>query len=624
MASPPSITVNRETTLTQLQEFTKDIKDTKRLRGKENEDGSITLYVKDTKRGLGSKLFGYSQKSVQKREMARQAVEMVFTNTERSMKDPQLRDLRLALTKTTGGELTGGGLKLLTDALEQRVYRDKGIVGGPGLNSIPEGTKQNLLDWSAGKIVEIVNGNGDQETLKQTFMSDLGTRISDNFRIMSTDKKCENLALSNGSVLKSDLRSELEPLLREQLGRDHPALTDKALLDELLDGAFEVAAQQLLPNHGKKGEWVSIGNEIYTFDRQLGEGAHATASVYVNKETGKQIVLKTALQGDEEDMQEFGRELRSHRTVSGHDNIVGLVGPVRMDDGTVGLALEFAPHGDLYGAMDRINQNTNPDEAKLMRLTLLHDVVEGLGHMQSRRGGEGMLHLDFGSRNIFVGEGGVGKIGDFGTSMKSSKFDIDTTHGAINKYMIAPEITIALGESEGQRLKMTGPRSEQYGLTLDKIKGQFGELGENRQKEILTSVLNNIAYTESPSRQIDPKKAEVWCLGVIAFEMMMGQLPVPDGSQTEAKYVEFGSNLNNRALNSYDENGNLVPGFFGETTGDPDVDDLVNKLLHPDPNQRPTPEEIVNHPAFRPEVFDSNLGHQLVQGLIDQPQPGGL
>jgi hypothetical protein len=62
MPRPPSITVDRNTTLTQLQEFTEGLKDSKRLRGKENEDASITLYTKDAKRGLSSMLFGHSEK----------------------------------------------------------------------------------------------------------------------------------------------------------------------------------------------------------------------------------------------------------------------------------------------------------------------------------------------------------------------------------------------------------------------------------------------------------------------------------------------------------------------------------------------------------------------------------
>jgi serine/threonine protein kinase len=87
-------------------------------------------------------------------------------------------------------------------------------------------------------------------------------------------------------------------------------------------------------------------------------------------------------------------------------------------------------------------------------------------------------------------------------------------------------------------------------------------------------------------------------------------------TETENRYRDFGSDFSKRALNSYDENGELVPGYFGTTTGDEVVDDLINQLMHPDPSQRPSPDQLLNHPAFQSENFNSELGHQLVEQLM--------
>jgi serine/threonine protein kinase len=296
-----------------------------------------------------------------------------------------------------------------------------------------------------------------------------------------------------------------------------------------------------------------------------------------------------------------------------------------MTGDTVGIALEYAPHGDFYDVMGKINdpeKGVTPENTRMMRLAMLHDVAQGLGHMQSRKGGDGILHLDFGSRNMFIGEGGVSKIGDFGLSTKTSKFDIETTEKAKNAYMIAPEVTNRLSENLQTRTPVISSRSEGYQLTLGQVRKQFGELSESKQKILCGNVRDNISFEMTRDRQFDAKKAEVWSLGVIAFEMMTGRLPVPEQegrdvtTETENRYRDFGSDFSKRALNSYDENGELVPGYFGTTTGDEVVDDLINQLMHPDPSQRPSPDQLLNHPAFQSENFNSELGHQLVEQLM--------
>jgi serine/threonine protein kinase len=629
MPRPPSITVDRNTTLTQLREFTDGLKDGKRLRGKENEDGSITLYSKDSKRGLGS-LFGHSEKSVRKHDMARKAVETVIQNTERSMsvksgESNPFENVRLALKNTTGGELTSGGLKLITSVVENKVHQDQGIVGGPGLTGIGKRRGEQLGEFVSGEIKKYAEtGN------KDTAISNIGDRLTNICQLLMSERKRENLALSNGSVLKNDLRTEIEPQLRKELGPDHPIFTtpsgEEGSLDDLLEGAFRHCTRQFLPNRENTDGSITIGEHTYQKDIHLSEGAHGSVDRYYCEETGKYIVLKTALAGSPESMQEFARELKSHRHVTGQENIVGLLGPVRMSGDTVGIALEYAPYGDFNKAMTEISKpenNVGTDDARLMRLTMLHDLAKGLGHMQSRTAGDGILHLDFGSRNMFIGENGVSKIGDFGLSTKVSKYDVEFTEGAKNTYMVAPELTLTRGENLQTRSQFTRRNSEEYQTTLGQFQQHFDGLNENKRKILSENVRENLSHGVTGERQPDAKKAEVWAFGIIAFEMMMGRLPVVGehegqdvSSVTENKYKEFGRDFTKRALNSYDDDGNLVPGFFGETTGNEEVDDLINQLMHPDPTKRPTPQQVLNHPAFTSEFFNSDTGHALIQQLL--------
>ncbi len=644
----PSITVNRNTTLSQLQDFTKDLKDTKRLRGKLNEDGSVTLYAKSSNQGLWSKIFGHSDRSKAKSELARKAVETVLSNTKRSMSHPEwLTNVRKALDKTTAGELKILGLKLLTSASEIAVRRDKGVVGGPGLDGMSTVRKQQLVTDTAEEIQRLVGGLEpgqplNEQDVQQLFapggdghalVEHLGDNLSNLFqqKIIS-EKTRENLVLSDGSGLKDDLRKELEPILREQLGHDHPALQNTSFLDALLEGAFLHATKGLLPNSQKEDGTITVGGDVYKLQKHLGDGAHATVDLYVCEETGKQLALKVPLENDPETMQSTAREIRAHRAVTGQDNVVGLLGPVRMTNGVVGIAVEFAPHGDLYGAMSKINERVkggrlSPETGRAMQLTLLKDMARGLGHMHSVKGGEGVLHLDFGARNMFIGDDGVGKIGDFGLSLKARKFDLEFTETAKNAYMLSPETTKTLKDNRNFRAPLVSTNSEEYQQTREQINQQFEGLNETNMNDLCGSVRKNIAHGQTPDSKFDAKKSEVWSLGVIGFEMMTGRLPVPEvegqnvTTETEKRYLKFGGDFNNRAFNSTSEGGEIVEGSFGESTGNEEVDDLLNQLLHPDPRQRPDMDTLLNHQAFKlPGVGSDDTRRQLVELIQGEGQ----
>lgn len=381
MARPPSITVDRNTTLTQLQEFTEGLKDTKRLRGKQNEDGSITLYAKDARRGLGSKLFGHSEKSVRKHEMAREAVKMVLTNTERSMGGVPLTDVRQALDRGVVGEMKALSLNVLSKAGQQEsIARHR--PDGPGLEKAGTGVTY-LLDWAQGRI-ENISESGRQLT---EFVGEFSEGLAGQFRNAPMSTR-ENLALSSGRQLKDDLISDLE----NRLGRDHPILQDHEALDAFLDQVFERVKVELLPNHELEDGSVQIGDEIYTkVGEPFSEGAHAIVQLYQCGD--KKIVLKIAK--DDEAMEEFSREIVSHREVNGENgdqNIIGLIGAVRTHDNKIAIALEYAPHGLLHGVQEKMFESRmvdgveqprlNQEDRTVVGLTLVQDMLKGLGRMQ--------------------------------------------------------------------------------------------------------------------------------------------------------------------------------------------------------------------------------------------------
>lgn len=81
MATQPlnTIRVTAQTTLNDLKAFQEGIgKDDAKLRGKVNQDGSITLKAVDRDSSFFSKMFGISKK---RRDAARSALTMVMTNS---------------------------------------------------------------------------------------------------------------------------------------------------------------------------------------------------------------------------------------------------------------------------------------------------------------------------------------------------------------------------------------------------------------------------------------------------------------------------------------------------------------------------------------------------------------
>ncbi len=617
MTRPPSITVDRNTTLTQLREFTDNLKDTKRLRGKQNEDGSITLYAKDAKRGVGSKLFGHSEKSLRKHEMAREAVNRVLTNTERSIGGVVLGNARLALSTGSVGEMKALSVKLLGSSAQMESL-DKSRLSGPGLDKAGAGV-ENVLDWAQERIKNIADTGRQLTELSDEFAGALGGYFNSQPIAIR-----ENLALSSGRQLKDDLIREFE----NRLGDDHPALKDREALDAFLDQVFDRLKVELLPNHELEDGSVQIGDEIYTkVGEPFGDGAHAIVQLY--RCGDKEIVLKIAK--DDEAMEEFSREIGAHREVSGEtgdQNIVGLIGAVRTQNGKVAIALEYAKHGLLHGVKEKMFENTgadaiepprlNDEQRTVVGLTLVQDMLKGLGRMQSS--GEGILHLDFSSRNIFVGDGGVAKIADFGRATKVSEFRLETL--PLNAGQYAPEL---LREHDTILDLKTTP---EYKETRAKAREEFRGAGfENWQKdELAKSVrldqyLQDTPSTEDVGQRLG-KKAEVWSLGVVAYELLMGSSPSRFEFSDDVRndYFAFAADPNNRALDVRDENGNVIrQGYFGSTTGNRVVDDLINQLMHPDPSQRPTPEQVLNHDAFNLGFFDGDVGHALVEQMM-QPR----
>jgi len=109
----------------------------------------------------------------------------------------------------------------------------------------------------------------------------------------------------------------------------------------------------------------------------------------------------------------------------------------------------------------------------------------------------------------------------------------------------------------------------EFGMTDDDQKG----------KENLQAICNYSAPELSNSKaEINNEKIDIWCCGIILFQMLFGKLPF-SGNEAEINEKKKGMRIEF-------ENKNTVP---------PDVKDIIYRLLDRDPNRRFTASEAIKH-----------------------------
>lgn len=383
-----------------------------------------------------------------------------------------------------------------------------------------------------------------------------------------------------------DDRIVIEGLVQAMIDDDD---LDPAGRESLRALAGEAYGQALagLSNRVLSDTRVVLDGKTYTLEKNIGQGGFGRVDLY-KAEDGARIVLKTPIVSDdsrslESFLLEARNEVRSHRVaqvpapdVDGvHPRVIGLRGAFRGPDGLVRIALEHAPGGNLYNLnqtlQTAIDQGVvSPEAATLVRILLFRDMLEGMRHVQEARG---MMHLDFKSPNVFIGEDGSAKVGDFGTSRQGDTLHLDRRL-VTNPLWQPPELIVSAREN--QRVLREGGH------------GGFETSG----------------------------KTDIWSLGITAYEIFSGGKLLfddPKGfmSKVEDKLLAFGGDETHRvrALGT-DQEGNPVG--MGATA----LDRLLNQLLHPDPEQRPGLGDILEGNLFDELMQPSPDGNGLIEAPI--------
>ena len=221
--------------------------------------------------------------------------------------------------------------------------------------------------------------------------------------------------------------------------------------------------------------------------------------------------------------------------------------------------MEFCKGGDLSKILSKVHKLTEP-----VIQAFLKQIVDGLGYLHSQN----IIHRDLKPQNILI-------------------------------------------ESD-EALQSADTVPDQFVLKL----ADFGLAKQMEKNQLLQTGCGTIAYM-APEIMCQSKydsKADIWSLGVILYECMMGKLPFD--------FLDLPNLMTNYKSNG---KGDLKLDISRETSGS--LKDLLRQMLHVVPEKRGSYQSVTNHPFFKaPKKPTAPRQHataakQRIEGLVHKISP---
>ena len=256
----------------------------------------------------------------------------------------------------------------------------------------------------------------------------------------------------------------------------------------------------------------------FTLIKELGVGSFGRVLLVQHKVTQAQYAIKAIDKRNKENLEEMPYFRREIEIMYRihHPNVVKLFG--HFEDNTYCyFIMEYIPGGNIYSLVPK---NGIPVISTKMVASLMKDVISAtyyLHHMIPP-----IVHRDIKPENVLLAEGNVAKLTDFGWSNYMEGFYKRTTICGTPIYL-APEI------------------------------------------------INNTGHDE---------KIDIWCIGVLMFELLTGLPPWKGDDITTLKY-----NISRLKIN-------------WQKNMDPDAIDLISKILRYIPEERISLRGMLMHPFF--------------------------
>lgn len=220
----------------------------------------------------------------------------------------------------------------------------------------------------------------------------------------------------------------------------------------------------------------TVGGRQYKLKQDFNTAGPAAVGLYTRVDTNNKehvLVLKylkpystgnTPLK----QFEEFANEAKAHKIAN--DRAPGSFGKLEhailMPDGRLALAMEFAPHGDLYKAIQKLHADSNNGTvparfAEDIRQTMARDTLEALYALQQLAG---LNHTDLKGANLFINAQGKAQIADWGTAQEGDARHLEHNfENMIWNDPLATQAFEALGKTPG---KATG--ADISGFAADK------------------------------------------------------------------------------------------------------------------------------------------------------------
>jgi serine/threonine protein kinase len=659
MTEKLTVTSSHTPSLQQLEKFIADNKtsDADKLRGRALKGGGYELYI-DHK---SSSVFERMTKVASKRNRAAEAgIKMIFDGFQKEAKSrkvdiryDKLQDLRADInlrTKMDGSHaLRAGNVETFASRLKQ-IGAKLGVPLDPQANpttapkeppptpdqlvsrGVPLPFDRHVIMTVSDSVLKSAN-SGDR---KQAINA-IATAIQTGIRATKmNDEARYALAMSSGTNLKAQLGAEVAKYLTS-----HGSTVPDGL-NALIDDAFRQFADGALGTRQTGTKEVDFGtptapNKVNlpvievngtTYEptnKILGEGGFGSVYLYRDPGSGDTVAFKMIKPpSDKRDSGAFEKvlgetinEVQIQRlgSTSGNENVLSVEGAVRLEGGAIGIALESAPHGSVFELAGGLAKTIGAGpgqltdkEAKVVQLTQVKSMAEGLRALHQK----GIFHFDMKSPNCLIGADGKLKIIDYGKSRIANSLLLkDLPSGLDNPRYLAPEIHIA------RRVVETGKQGE-----IDKLSTSLRTITDalvplapssdaNEVEAARKKLADNLAETlksqfaqgalDQAQNRIT-QSADVWGIGNTLLEFVTGkQLLAHISFDTDVGdyLAKWASNPNSTAVSRNTKEGDpLPPTALCHSTGDPDFDDLLDRLLHPDPTQRSL-DLALNHKAFQ-------------------------
>jgi serine/threonine protein kinase len=392
------------------------------------------------------------------------------------------------------------------------------------------------------------------------------------------------------------------------------------------------------------------------------------------------IAVKEALSPSPEEFEATAKEARIHfaATRPGNDNAIQFHGAIRTQTGGVLIAMELAPGGQLHNVGKKIQKDLDTGlislhAANLMRITLIKDMARGLQHLHESAG---MTHFDLKPVNYFMGSDGKAKLGDFGLTDANFEKTFDdratenprysppeaitgfATHkgnntilrevlrrlDTVTKNIEAKDFSQTSSTLEGlnknlANFKLLNAGGDAYPVAYESLEKQIQDiiaLGKESPQNIeklseqcqkLQDEMRPVFKAHQDTHKATPlsfslnEKTDTWALGISAFELATGESFYETGfaSGVEEALFRYAKDPESRFDTSdLREKGGPRSGVTGGSqTGAGGLTRLLNQLLQPNPDDRPTLSDVLSYGIMDQAGVDSEPVRNLIKLMGD-------